>query len=333
MPRPTPPELLLPPPRGLLPPKPVSPGPVSPEPVSPEPASLGPAFPEPLSPEPRRFPPNQLPPRLLLLGGTTEAAALARALAAEGRWDATLSLAGRTRVPAACPLPVRVGGFGGAAGLAAHLRAERVAVLVDATHPFATRIAANAVAAAREAGVTLLRLERPGWTAGSGDRWTVVPDLDAAARALDAPLPDVPLPDAPLPDTGLPDTGLPDAMLPDTRTPRRVLLTTGQELAPFLRTPWHHYVVRCIEPPPVLPPGAELILARGPFALADELRLLEERGIDRLVTKNAGGTAVAAKLLAARARGVPVVMVARPGRPPAETVGNVAAALCWLRDR
>ncbi len=239
-------------------------------------------------------------PRLLLLGGSTEAAALARALAADGAWEATLSLAGRTQAPAAAALPTRVGGFGGAAALAAWLREHWIAAVVDATHPFAARMGANAAAACVQAGVALLRLSRPGWTAQPGDRWTRVADLDAAAAHL-------------------------------AREPaRRVLLTTGQALAPFLRAPAHRYVVRCIERPPLLPPGAELILARGPFSRDAELALLRGRGIGLLVTKDAGGTAVAAKLEAARELGVAVLMVARPPRPAVPEAADVAGALAWL---
>ncbi len=239
------------------------------------------------------------PPALLLLGGSTEAAALARVLAARRRWAAVLSLAGRTVRPAAQALPMRVGGFGGAAGLADWLRAHGVRVVVDATHPFAARMGANARAATAACGAALLRLERPAWVAGTGDRWTAVPDLEAAAEALGP-------------------------------APRRVLLTTGRELEPFARRPWHRYVVRCIEPPAGLPPGAELVLARGPFTPEGERALLRERGVEVLVTKNAGGDATAAKLVAAREAGVAVVMVARPQRPEVETVRDVAAALRWL---
>ena len=169
---------------------------------------------------------------VLVLGGTGEARDLAARLAAWPGLRVTLSLAGRTRVPLLPACPVRVGGFGGADGLAAWLRAERVAVLADATHPFARRISANAAQASADAGVPLVVLSRPPWTAVPGDRWTRVADMAAAALAIGGP-------------------------------PRRVLLTIGrQEVAAFRDAPQHRYLVRSIEPvaPGDLPPHAAAIL-------------------------------------------------------------------------
>ncbi|HKM65230.1 MAG TPA: cobalt-precorrin-6A reductase [Acidisphaera sp.] len=239
--------------------------------------------------------------RLLILGGTTEASALARAVAGDGRVRATLSLAGRTRAPLAQPVPVRVGGFGGSEGLADYLTAHRIDAVIDATHPFASQITANAVAAARTARVPLLGLVRPPWHAQAGDRWQVVSGIAAAAAALG-----------------------PNKL--------RVLLTLGrQDLAPFVPMA-HHFVLRSIDAPPVelVPPGAEVILARGPFREDDERALLTQRRIDVVVTKNAGGEATRAKLDAARALGLPVVMVARPPLPDCEMVETVQDALAWL---
>lgn len=240
--------------------------------------------------------------KLLILGGTSEASALARALKDDPRFTATLSLAGRTAAPVLPPIPVRIGGFGGASGLARYLREQRIDCLLDATHPFAVRITQNAVEAARETGTPLLLLRRSEWNSVAGDRWTVVADMQTAARALG-------------------------------EIPRRVLLTIGQQdLAPFRNASWHHYVIRSVDPPPpdVLPPSAEIITARGPFAELDEQQLMEQRRIEVLVTKNSGGTATAAKLKAARVLGLPVVMVARPPAPQADSVADVAAALHWL---
>jgi len=240
--------------------------------------------------------------RVLILGGTTEASELARALAGDRRFDAVLSLAGRTRTPAQAPIPSRIGGFGGVEGLVAYLRAERTDALIDATHPFAVQMSHHAVAAAELARVSMLALSRPLWLPVEGDRWTVVADMPAAARALG-------------------------------RSSRRVFLTIGQkDLAPFAAAPWHHYVVRSVDPPDpaALPPGAEVIAARGPFEEGAERRLLEAHRIDVLVTKNSGGTATVAKLAAARALRMPVVMVARHARPSVETVADAAAALAWL---
>ncbi len=234
--------------------------------------------------------------KVLILGGTTEASALARMLAGDPRFDATLSLAGLTSDPVAQPIPCRTGGFGGADGLAAYLAANHVDALVDATHPFAAQMSRHAAAQ------TILRLAilRPPWTPGPGDRWQAVADMTEAAAALGP-------------------------------TPRRVLLTIGQkDLQPFsVRT--HIYKVRSVEPPQRPPPGAEVIIARGPFDEAAERRLLEAHAIEVLVTKNSGGTATGAKLDAARALGLPVIMVARPPPPDGiDRVPDAAAAMRWL---
>lgn len=245
------------------------------------------------------------PVKLLILGGTTEAGALARALVGDDRFAPVLSLAGATRAPVAPPIPWRLGGFGGVAGLAAHLAEQGVALMVDATHPFAARMSAHAVAAAAQAGVPLLVLRRPPWVAVPGDRWQVVAGMAEAAAAL-GPL------------------------------PRRVFLTIGQkELAPFQAAPQHDYVIRSVDPPApaTLPPRTRLIAARGPFDAAAEHALLVAEGIEVLVTKNSGGSAVSAKLDAARRLGLPVIMVRRPPAPEAATVATVEAALAWLYGR
>jgi precorrin-6A/cobalt-precorrin-6A reductase len=239
---------------------------------------------------------------VLILGGTTEASALGRALAGDARFHGTISLAGRTRRPAPQPLPHRIGGFGGLAGLVGYLREQGIDALIDATHPFARQITAHAVAAAREVGLPLLVLQRLAWEPTAGDRWIMVPDMAAAAEALG-------------------------------RTPRRVLLTIGQkELAPFVAAGWHFYVLRSVEEPPpeLLPCHVEVITARGPFAVADEQRLLRDRGIEIIVTKNSGGIATEGKLVAARALGLSVVMVSRPPPPAAATVASPAEAMAWL---
>lgn len=235
---------------------------------------------------------------ILILGGTTEASDLARQIAGLG-WSATLSLAGRTREPARQPIPMRIGGFGGAPGLAAYLRENAIDALVDATHPFAAQITRNAAQAAQDTGTPTLAIVRPPWQPQPGDRWRPVPDMQAAAAALGAP-------------------------------PRRVLLTVGQkELAPF--TAAHHYVVRSVEPPPILPPGATFIAARGPFQEANERDLLLAHAIDVIVTKNSGGAATQPKLAAARALGIEIIMVDRPALPAGlQTVQTAAAALAWL---
>jgi precorrin-6A/cobalt-precorrin-6A reductase len=241
---------------------------------------------------------------VLILGGTTEASAIARGLAGDARFRPVLSLAGRTRAPVPPPVPWRSGGFGGAAGLAAYLAEHAVDALLDATHPFAAQISRNAAAAAALAGVPLLAVLRPAWATVPGDRWTAVPDMTAAAAALG-------------------------------QTPRRVLLTIGQqELAPFAAAPWHDYLVRSVDLPGagLLPQGARTLTARGPFREADELALLAAERIEVVVTKNSGGTATAGKLAAARTLGLEVVMVERPPGP-AGAVPDAAAALAWLHHR
>lgn len=239
---------------------------------------------------------------LLILGGTSEASALGRALAGDARFNATISLAGRTQNPAPQALPVRIGGFGGVAGLMRYLIEHRIDVLIDATHPFAAQMTRNAEAAARQTRTAALVLQRPAWQMQSGDHWIGVPNLPEAALALGSGA-------------------------------RRVLLTIGQkDLAPFVAASHHHYVLRSVDAPKPesLPVYAKVITARGPFALADELTLLRDQRIDILVTKNSGGDATEAKLTAARMLGMPVIMVARPAPPTADTVATVAEALAWL---
>ncbi|MFI7292741.1 cobalt-precorrin-6A reductase [Streptomyces sp. NPDC050121] len=236
---------------------------------------------------------------VLVLGGTTEARKLAAALAARRGVRVTSSLAGRVSRPGALDGDVRIGGFGGAQGLADWLREQRADAVVDATHPFATGITANAASATAATGLPLVVLRRPGWRAGARDRWHEVASLEAAAELL-------------------PGLG------------RRVLLTTGRlGLAAFAHLDGPHFVVRSVEPPaPPMPPDVELVLARGPFTVADELTLLRDRRIDVVVTKDSGGTATAAKLTAARELGLPVVVVRRPPLPTGVTaVPDVDAVL------
>ncbi len=243
--------------------------------------------------------------RVLILGGTTEASALAEALHGDDRFAPTLSFAGVTRAPVLPRIATRIGGFGGADGLAGWLRETGTHALIDATHPFAQRISRNAVAACAAAGVALLRVARPEWRPVPGDRWTVTPDMAAAAAALGP-------------------------------GGRRVLLTIGrQDLAAFLPHPQHAYLVRSVDLPPaaLLPPGCRLVTARGPFALEDELSLLSRHAIEAIVSKNSGGDATRAKLDAARRLGIEVVMVARPEPVPAPHVAGWREALGWLEDR
>ncbi|MFF0386638.1 cobalt-precorrin-6A reductase [Streptomyces sp. NPDC004286] len=237
---------------------------------------------------------------VLILGGTTEARHLATALAARPGLRVTTSLAGRVTRPGAVDGEVRVGGFGGVAGLADWLRAHRVTALVDATHPFAERITANAAESARLTGVPHAVLRRPGWDVD--DDWCSVASLEEAARLV-------------------------------PRLGQRVFLSTGRlGLAAFSDLTDTQFVVRSVEPPdPPLPPHCELLLARGPFSLADELDLLRAHRIDVLVTKDSGGAATAPKLAAARALSLPVVVVRRPELPSGvRALPDVEGVLHWL---
>jgi precorrin-6A/cobalt-precorrin-6A reductase len=232
-------------------------------------------------------------PHVLVLGGTTEARALADELSARPATRVTTSLAGRVRRPGAVAGELRVGGFGGVQGLADWLREQRVDAVVDATHPFAETITANAARAATATGLPLVVLRRPGWQPGRGDRWHPVPSLAAAADLL-------------------------------PRLGQRVLLTTGRlGLAAFAHLTEPHFVVRSVEPPePPMPPHTHVLLARGPFTVADETALLREHRVDVLVTKDSGGAATAAKLTAARDLALPVVVVRRPPLPDGVTVAE-----------
>jgi precorrin-6A/cobalt-precorrin-6A reductase len=240
--------------------------------------------------------------RILILGGTTEARRLAERLAGRPDLAVTLSLAGRTASPVAQPVPVRIGGFGGAAGLAAHLAAERIDALIDATHPYAARISANAAQAAGAAGVPLLALRRPAWVAVAGDHWVEVDDAPAAMQALGA-------------------------------VPRRVFLALGRnEIKPFEAAPQHHYLVRSVDPvePPLRVPHARYVTGRGPFKQADDRALLVEHGIEIVVAKNSGGDATYGKIAAARALGVTVIMPRRPALPDVAAVATIEEALAWI---
>ncbi|MER9135513.1 cobalt-precorrin-6A reductase [Mesorhizobium sp. M0830] len=240
--------------------------------------------------------------RILILGGTTEARQLAGKLIVRADCSVTLSLAGRTESPVAQGVPVRTGGFGGADGLAAYLREMSVDLLIDATHPYAAQISANAAQAARVAGVPILALRRPGWEPVEGDRWTLVDTFGDAAQALGS-------------------------------APRRVFLALGrQEVAVFKAAPQHHYLIRSVDSvePKLAVPDANYLLARGPFREMDERALLEKHRIDVVVSKNSGGAATYGKIAAARALGLDVVMVRRPDLPEvpsAETVEQLAAVV------
>jgi precorrin-6A/cobalt-precorrin-6A reductase len=240
--------------------------------------------------------------RILILGGTAEARQLAGRLAGRAGLDITLSLAGRTASPAAQPVPVRIGGFGGADGLAKYLVSEHIDALIDATHPYANVISANAVAAARCGGVPMIALRRPPWIAVSGDRWIEVGDVAEATQAIG-------------------------------QTPRRVFVALGRnELAPFRDVPQHYYLIRSVDPvdPPLRLPHVGYVTGRGPFSEADDHALMTEHRIDAVVAKNSGGTATYGKIAAARALGIDVIILRRPPAPDEAAVETIEDAIAWL---
>jgi precorrin-6A/cobalt-precorrin-6A reductase len=240
--------------------------------------------------------------RILILGGAMQASELARALAGRADIEPLLSLAGRTQNPAPAPIPWRIGGFGGAEGLAAFLHEKNFDALIDATHPFAAQISANARAASAASGVPLLVFSRPAWKPGEGDRWREVATMAEAVAALGV-------------------------------IPRRVFLTQGRlQLAAFAAAPQHFYLVRAIDEPEELRllPHHKFISARGPFTLEGERELMRSEGIEILVSKNSGGGATSAKLVAARELNIPVILVARPPAADAPELSRLADVLDWI---
>ncbi|HYN37747.1 MAG TPA: cobalt-precorrin-6A reductase, partial [Rhodospirillales bacterium] len=214
------------------------------------------------------------------------------------------SLAGRTDAPRTLSGRVRVGGFGGAAGIAAYLRDERIGLVIDATHPFAAIISAHAAQACAATATPRLLLLRPPWQPQPGDRWDDVADRTEAARLVAA-------------------------------TSRRAFLTLGPgDLAAFSGLAHVFFLVRLIQPPARPPPLAnhDLVVARPPFALDEERALFARYRLDTLVTKQSGGV-TEAKLTAAREAGAKVVMIRRPEKPAGERVGTVAEAMVWLAER
>lgn len=236
---------------------------------------------------------------IVVLGGTAEGREVAAELVALG-FRVVSSLAGRTSRSRLPDGEVRVGGFGGADELANWLRAEDAVAVIDATHPFAERFSAAGVAAAERAGIPHLRLERPGWRPGPGDRWLWADSLEHAAELVG---------------------GLGE----------RVFLTTGRPgLHAFAQLSEQWFLIRCVDmPEPPLPPQAVVLLDRGPYTVDRELALMRKHRIDLLVTKDSGGSMNTAKLVAARLLGRPVIMVRRPPIPSGAVVGTPAEAVRW----
>jgi precorrin-6A/cobalt-precorrin-6A reductase len=240
---------------------------------------------------------------VLVLGVTSEARALAARLAGQPGVRVISSLAGRVRDPALPAGEVRVGGFGGAAGLADWARAEGVDAVVDATHPFAETMSAHAVAACTGTGLPLLRLTRPGWQPQPGDDWHQAGSLAEAA-------------------TILPPLG------------QRAFLTTGRQgLCAFAALAELWFLIRCVDPPSgPMPANREVLLARGPYTRDAERTLMRRFAIDVLVTKNSGGSLTEGKLAAARDLGIPVVVIRRPDPSSVPCTYGVDDAVSWVRE-
>ena len=221
---------------------------------------------------------------------------------ADAGLTAVFSYAGRTDAPAAQPLPTRIGGFGGVPGLVDYLICENITHVVDATHPFAAGMSRNAITACAALQLPLIALERGAWVPLPMDHWTIVADTVAAVAAL------------------------PDASA-------RVFLAIGkQTLGDFAIRPQHHYLLRLVDPPqdPLPLPNTTVILARGPFTESGDRALLQTHQITHVVAKNAGGKGAQAKLAAARALQLPVIMIDRPVLPPRQIARTVAAVMDWL---
>lgn len=211
------------------------------------------------------------------------------------------SYAGRTNTPVSQPLPTRIGGFGGVAGLVTYLKSDQITHVIDATHPFAQGMSENAILACIETNTPLLSVERAPWRTGPNDKWIHVENVDSAVDAL-------------------PEGG-------------RVFLAIGkQNLAPF-RLKQNHYLLRLVDPPEgVMLPDCEVVIARGPFTVAGDTELLQTRQISHIVAKNSGGAGAEAKLIAARSLGLPVILIERPKLPDRERVDDVAGVMAWLHQ-
>ena len=218
--------------------------------------------------------------RILLLGGVTEALAMARRLGPQHIY----SLAGVGRVPADLPCEVRVGGYGGAEGLAQYIRQQRIDLLLDATHPYAAQISHNAASAAVLAGIPCWALRRPAWQPQAGDNWREVADWAELVEAL--------------------------------KPFQRPLFTLGREPLEHLHEipEGQFWTLRALD---TYPGNArcEVIGARGPFVIEDERALFAQRRIDVLISKNSGSSATEPKLEVARERGTPVLILKRPKLP------------------
>ncbi|WP_146875814.1 cobalt-precorrin-6A reductase [Halovibrio variabilis] len=238
---------------------------------------------------------------ILILGGTSEASALA-SLLAERAIPATFSYAGRVSTPKPQPLPTRIGGFGGVDGLVAYLQQAGISHLIDATHPFAEQMSRHALAAAAQCNIPLMAFTRPAWQPQPDDDWTPVASMAEAVNQLDGP-------------------------------PQRIMLAIGrQHLEAFAAMPQHHYLLRLVDrlDHPLPLPHHTVTVDRGPFSMAGDLALLKDHGVERLVCKNAGGDGAVSKLTAARVLGLPVVVIERPTLPSRRECHALDDVLAWL---
>lgn len=242
--------------------------------------------------------------RILILGGTGDSARLIPQLAALPNVETIASLAGRTPKPNIPSVgQVRMGGFGGVDGLVNYLKTEAIDLLIDMTHPFAAQITQNAAIAAQTVGIPRLLFCRPAWEQELGDRWLIAADLTAAS-----------------------------ALFPDLAD--RVFLTIGrQELGAFAKVSDCWFLMRMITPPDLVElPRGEVLLDQGPFDLMKETKILRDYDIGAIVSKNSGGNAAYAKIIAARNLGIPVVMIPRPLLPESEVVSEISAVLEWVKS-
>jgi precorrin-6A/cobalt-precorrin-6A reductase len=240
--------------------------------------------------------------RLLILGGTSDAVQLATKALTIPNLEVITSLAGRTQQPSELAGQLRVGGFGGEVGLIDYLRTNAIDILIDATHPFAAQISFNAAAAASNCGIPHLIYVRPVWKQVEGDNWVEVESVEVAASLL-------------------------------PKLAKRVFLTVGrQQLSTFAHLDNIWFLMRLIDPPTpeALVPKGEMLYAKGPFDLENERKLLQQHQIDTIVSKNSGGSATIAKIIAARELQIKVVMVKRPPVPLGEKVSNIESAIAWL---
>ena len=240
--------------------------------------------------------------KILILGGTTEANALAHALHQQNI-PAIYSYAGRVARPKGQPIPTRSGGFGGVAGLVDYLTQEQITHIVDATHPFAQQMSRNAIAAATQTSTPLVAFTRPAWQATLTDQWQSVASIEAAVETIEK--------------------------LP----PQRIMLAIGRmHLHQFTHCQQHFFLLRLVDKPDAPLPfqHAQAIIDRGPFTAEADTALLKQQGIELIVSKNAGGTAAQSKLIAARELGIPILMIERPVIPERNELFDLDAVIDWL---